>query len=30
MLARFPGDRRTLAGKLGISERTFYRKIKGL
>ncbi|MEJ2388245.1 MAG: sigma-54 dependent transcriptional regulator, partial [Chromatiaceae bacterium] len=30
ILARFPGDRRTLAGKLGISERTFYRKIKGL
>jgi two-component system response regulator HydG len=30
ILARFPGDRRTLARKLGISERTFYRKIRGL
>lgn len=30
VLDRYPEDRRMLAGKLGISERTFYRKVKAL
>jgi DNA-binding NtrC family response regulator len=30
LLAHYHGDRRSLARRLGISERTFYRKIRGL
>lgn len=30
VLAEFPGDRQELARKLGVSERTLYRKLKGL
>lgn len=30
VLAEFPGDRQELAGRLGVSERTLYRKLKGL
>ncbi len=29
-LATFPGERRELARRLGLSERTFYRKIQNL
>jgi DNA-binding NtrC family response regulator len=27
--AQFPGDRKTLAQRLGVSERTLYRKLRG-
>jgi DNA-binding NtrC family response regulator len=27
-VATFPGDRQSLAAKLGVSERTLYRKLK--
>jgi DNA-binding NtrC family response regulator len=30
VMARFPGDKRQLANKLGVSERTLYRKIQAL
>jgi len=30
VLAEFPGDRRELAGLLGISERTLYRRLRGV
>jgi two-component system, NtrC family, response regulator HydG len=30
VLAEFPGDRQELARKLGVSERTLYRKLKGV